>query len=160
ERRFAMPWGPPAPRLREYVGLIRAVWDNWQDGAPLNFRGEHYRASLMTPFFNPGPIDHPRPPIYLAGVDPHLLRLTGEVANGTAAWPTASVCTSVSCLARTTPSGGKPCAPCAPEEVRHASRHRARDLRRHPDLRRCPRLPDQRRLRPVGHGPPADRARA
>lgn len=91
ERRFAMPWGPPAPRLREYVGLVRALWDCWQDGTPLNFRGEHYTATLMTPFFNPGPIEHPRPPIYLAGVAPPLLRLTGEVAEGLAVHPLHTV---------------------------------------------------------------------
>jgi len=91
ERRFAMPWGPPAPRLREYVGLVRAAWDTWQDGAPFDFRGDHYRASLMTPFFNPGPIDQPRPPIYLAGVAPPLLRVAGEVADGLAVHPLHTV---------------------------------------------------------------------
>lgn len=91
ERRFAMPWGPPVPRLREYVGLTRALWDTWQDGAPLNFRGHHYRASLMTPFFNPGKIDYPRPPIYLAGVGPPLLRLAGETADGLAVHPLHTV---------------------------------------------------------------------
>jgi probable F420-dependent oxidoreductase len=91
ERRFAMPWGPPVPRLREYVGLVRAVWDSWRDGTPLNFRGEHYRASLMTPFFNPGPIPHSHPPVYLAGVAPPLLRLTGEVADGLAVHPLHTV---------------------------------------------------------------------
>ena len=91
ERRFAMPWGPPVPRLREYVGLTRALWDTWQDGAPLNFRGEHYRATLMSPFFNPGKIDHLRPPVYLAGVAPPLLRLTGEIADGLAVHPLHTV---------------------------------------------------------------------
>src|SRR5919204_4718662 len=87
ERRFAMPWGPPAPRLREYVGLIRALWSTWQDGAPLNFRGEQYTATLMTPFFDPGPIEAERPPIHLAAVAPPLLRVAGEVADGLAVHP-------------------------------------------------------------------------
>ena len=87
ERRFAMPWGPPAPRLREYVGVVRALWSTWQTVAPLNFRGEHYSATLMTPFFNPGPIEAAAPPIHVAGVAPPLLRLTGEVADGLAVHP-------------------------------------------------------------------------
>ncbi|HEV8636715.1 MAG TPA: TIGR03617 family F420-dependent LLM class oxidoreductase [Chloroflexota bacterium] len=87
ERRFAMAWGPPAPRLREYVGLVRALWSTWQDGAPLDFRGEHYSATLMTPFFDPGPIGAAAPPIHIAGVAPPLLRLAGEVADGLAVHP-------------------------------------------------------------------------
>jgi probable F420-dependent oxidoreductase len=87
ERRFAMPWSAPVPRLREHVGLIRAVWENWQEGTPLDFRGEQYSASLMTPFFSPGPIEHPRPPIYIAGVGQPMLRLAGQVADGLCVHP-------------------------------------------------------------------------
>jgi probable F420-dependent oxidoreductase len=82
ERRFSMPWEPPGPRIREVVQALRAIWDCWQGGAPLDFRGRSYRFDLMTPFFNPGPIEHPRIPIYLAGVNPQMCRIAGEVADG------------------------------------------------------------------------------
>ncbi len=61
---------------------IRAVWDCWQNGTRLNFRGEFYRLTLMTPFFSPGPIGTPRVPIYIAGVNTSLCRLAGELADG------------------------------------------------------------------------------
>jgi probable F420-dependent oxidoreductase len=87
-RRFGMPWpDSPAGKLRELVGAIRAFWRCWQTGEPLSFRGEHYRLSLMTPFFNPGPIDHPDIPIYLAGVNTALCRVAGEIADGLHAHP-------------------------------------------------------------------------
>jgi probable F420-dependent oxidoreductase len=72
----------PAPKLREMLLALRAIWDNWQNGTPLNFRGQFYKLTLMTPFFNPGPIDWPRIPIYVAGVNTHLCRLAGELADG------------------------------------------------------------------------------
>lgn len=84
ERRFGMPWGPPVARLREFVHVMRAVWDNWQNGTRLSVRGEHYKVTLMTPFFSPAPIDpvHANIPIYIAGVGAPLSRLAGEVADG------------------------------------------------------------------------------
>src|SRR3972149_5844282 len=77
-----MSWGPPVARLREFVQALRAVWDCWQNGTRLNFRGEHYKITLMSPFFSPGPIDHPKIPIYIAGVGAPLCRLAGGVADG------------------------------------------------------------------------------
>ncbi len=62
ERRFSLKWEPPGPRLREVILALRAIWDAWQHGTPLNFRGQSYRFDLLTPFFNPGPIEHPRIP--------------------------------------------------------------------------------------------------
>lgn len=82
ERRFGMVWDHPAPRLKEYVLAIRQIWQAWQTGAPLNFRGEFFKLTLMSPFFNPGPIDHPVIPIYIAGVNEHLCRVAGEVCDG------------------------------------------------------------------------------
>ena len=82
ERRFGMTWSPPVPRLREYVQAMRAVWTAWQTGGRLNFRGGEYQLTLMTPFFSPGPIDHPDIPIFIAGVGAPLCRLAGEVADG------------------------------------------------------------------------------
>lgn len=82
ERRFSVPWVPPGPRLRDMVLAIRAIWNAWQNGTRLDFRSPHYTHTLMTPFFNPGPIAHPDVPIFLGGVNPYMCRLAGEVADG------------------------------------------------------------------------------
>jgi probable F420-dependent oxidoreductase len=82
KRRFSMPWDRPVARLREYIGALRAIWDSFQTEGPLNFEGEFYRHTLMTPFFNPGPIEHPQIPIHIAGVNTRLAALAGEVCDG------------------------------------------------------------------------------
>src|SRR5215218_4810968 len=82
KRRFSMPWDKPVARLREYVGALRAIWDSFQTDESLSFEGEFYRHTLMTPFFNPGPIEHPDVPIYVAGVNTALARLAGELCDG------------------------------------------------------------------------------
>lgn len=81
-RRFGMTWDRPAPRLREYILAIRALWQCWQTGEKLDFRGEFFKLTLMAPFFNPGPIEHPHIPIYIAGVNEHLCQLAGELCDG------------------------------------------------------------------------------
>ena len=87
ERRYGMEWGQPVARLREYIGALHAIWAAWQGGAKLNYEGQFYRHTLMTPFFNPGPIEQPRIPIYIAGVNEGLARLAGEVCEGFHAHP-------------------------------------------------------------------------
>ncbi len=82
ERRFAMPWGQPAARLREYILALRHIWDVWQNGGRLNFRGDFYKMTLMSPFFDPGPLAHPHIPIYIAGVNRRLCELAGELCDG------------------------------------------------------------------------------
>ncbi|HEX8990679.1 MAG TPA: TIGR03617 family F420-dependent LLM class oxidoreductase [Anaerolineales bacterium] len=83
ERRFGMPWPDSVTgKLREQILAIRALWDVWQNGAKLNFRGEYYKLTLMSPFFNPGPIAHPEIPIYIAGVNEGLATLAGELCQG------------------------------------------------------------------------------
>lgn len=82
-RRFGMPWPDSVVgKLREQIAAVRAFWRTWQTGEKLNFRGEYYKLTLMSPFFNPGPIDHPDIPIYIAGVNTGLARLAGEAADG------------------------------------------------------------------------------
>ncbi len=81
-RRFSMPWTQPAARLREYILAVRAIWESFQTEGPLKFEGEFYRHTLMTPFFNPGPIERPEVPIYIAGVNTRLATLAGEVCDG------------------------------------------------------------------------------
>lgn len=82
ENRFSVKWSPPAPRLREYVKAMRAIWRCWEKGEKLKFEGEHYRFTLMTPNFTPPSLHLPMVPVELAAVGPHTLRLAGEVADG------------------------------------------------------------------------------
>lgn len=82
ERRFATVWEAPAAKLREMILAMRALWDAWQGDGRINFRGEFYKITLMTPFFNPGPIEHPNIPIYIAGVNEKLCQVAGELCQG------------------------------------------------------------------------------
>lgn len=91
ERRFGMAWDPPAPKLREYVHAVRAIWRTWQEGAPLRVSGKYYNLNLMGPFFNPGPNAQPTVPILVAGVNEVLCRLAGEVSDGFILHPIHSV---------------------------------------------------------------------
>jgi alkanesulfonate monooxygenase SsuD/methylene tetrahydromethanopterin reductase-like flavin-dependent oxidoreductase (luciferase family) len=103
ERRFGQPWPEsPVKKLREQIQVIRAFWDYWQNGTKLNYRGEYYKITLMSPFFNPGPLpfisraersgsevesqgikkDNVLIPIYIAGVNTGLAKLAGELCEG------------------------------------------------------------------------------
>ena len=82
EKRYSMPWSHPAPRMREYVLALRAIWSAWNEGTPLNFRGEFYRHTLMTPFFSPTPHGYGPPKIFLAAVGEVMTEVVGEVADG------------------------------------------------------------------------------
>ncbi len=82
EERFSVKWEAPVARMREYVTVLRAIWDSWQNGTRPSFTGEFYRYTYTTPFFNPGPIDHPRIPVAISAVNPAMCRLAGEVCDG------------------------------------------------------------------------------
>ena len=82
EKRYGMPWSKPAARMREYVQALRAIWSSWATGEALDFRGDFYTHTLMTPFFSPGPNEADPPPIYVAGVGPRMVAVIGEVADG------------------------------------------------------------------------------
>lgn len=86
--RYSTPWSAPVPRMREYVGSLRAIFDAWQNGAKLAFEGEHYRFTRMQPFFNPGPLEAGPPPIHLGAIGPAMTALAGEVADGLVTHPT------------------------------------------------------------------------
>jgi probable F420-dependent oxidoreductase len=101
ERRFSMPWSSPAARMREMVLAIRSIWAAWQDRVPLRFEGEHYTHTLMTPFFDPGPLEVGRPSIWLGGVGPMMTEVAGEVADGFMVHP---FCTERSLLEVTMPA--------------------------------------------------------
>ena len=89
-RRFGMETFPAGPWMRDYVGALRAVWDCWQTGEPLNYESARYNLNLMVPLFDPGPIEHPEIPIHLAAVNTVMCRVAGEVADGIRPHP---VCT-------------------------------------------------------------------
>jgi len=80
-------WGSPGPKLREIILALRAIWDCWQNGSKLNFVGDFYQFTLMPPAFSPGPLTHPHVPIYIAGVNPYICRLAGELCEGFHAHP-------------------------------------------------------------------------
>ncbi len=82
ERRFSMPFDRPADRLADYIRALRAIWSSFQNEGKLDYRGEFYQHTLMSPFFNPGPIDYPGIPVYIAGVNTRLCRVAGELCDG------------------------------------------------------------------------------
>ena len=82
ERRYDMPFEHPAARLTDYIRCLRAIFDNFQNGSKPSYEGPFYKFILTNPAFNPGPIDHPQIPIYVAGVNPRMCRVAGEVADG------------------------------------------------------------------------------
>ncbi len=82
ERRYAMPWSRPAARMREMVLALRAIWNRWQHGERLDFRGEFYTHTLSSPVFEPGPSPHGVPRVLCAGVGPRMTAVAGEVGDG------------------------------------------------------------------------------
>jgi probable F420-dependent oxidoreductase len=81
-KRFSMPWSHPAARMREMILAIRAIWASWNDGTKLDFQGDFYTHTLMTPFFDPGPNPHGNAKIFLAGVGELMTEVAGEVCDG------------------------------------------------------------------------------
>jgi probable F420-dependent oxidoreductase len=84
-KRFSMEWSHPAARMREMVLAIRAIWHTWETGDKLDFRGDFYTHTLMTPFFTPDPSDlgdFGTPKIFLAGVGELMTEVAGEVCDG------------------------------------------------------------------------------
>jgi probable F420-dependent oxidoreductase len=82
EKRFSMPWSRPAARMREYVQAMRAIWATWNTGERLNFRGEFYKHTLMTPMFSPGANPYGAPRVFIAGVGELMTEVAGEVGDG------------------------------------------------------------------------------
>lgn len=82
EKRFSMPWSSPAPRMREFILAMRHIWSCWNDGTKLEFRGDFYTHTLMSPFFNPGPNPHGTPKVFLAGVGELMTEVAGETCDG------------------------------------------------------------------------------
>ena len=82
QRRFSTNWEAPGPRLREYVGSLKAIWNTWQSGEKLEYHGGTYNFSLMTPFFDPGPSEYPFPEVFTAAVNSYNCQVAGEVSDG------------------------------------------------------------------------------
>jgi probable F420-dependent oxidoreductase len=82
EKRYSMPWSHPAARMREYILAMQAIWASWNDGTKLDFRGDFYTHTLMTPFFSPGPNQYGPPKVFLAAVGELMAEVAGEVADG------------------------------------------------------------------------------
>ena len=82
ERRYGLTWSPPAPRMRDYIAAVRAIWRTWETGERLDFHSDAYNLSLMTPNFSPKPNGLSTIPVSLATVGPAMLRLAGEVCDG------------------------------------------------------------------------------
>ena len=81
-KRFSMPWGAPAPQMKELVQAMRAIWANWYEGEPLRFEGKYYNHTLMTPAFTPEDKEYGAPKVTLAAVGPIMTEVAGEVADG------------------------------------------------------------------------------
>jgi probable F420-dependent oxidoreductase len=90
ERRFGIEWTPPAPRLRDYIGALRALWRCWETGEKLDYHSKHYTLTLMTPAFSPAPTGLPMVPITIAAVGEAMLRVAGEAADGARLHPLCS----------------------------------------------------------------------
>lgn len=90
ERRFGIAWTPPAPRMRDYVQALRAVWRAWETRGRLNFDSAHYKLSLMTPDFSPEPTGLPMVPVTIAAVGDAMLRVAGQVGDGVRLHPLCS----------------------------------------------------------------------
>jgi probable F420-dependent oxidoreductase len=82
ERRFSVKYESPGPKMAEAIQAMRAIWDCFQNGTPLNFKGRFYTFDVMSPFFNPGPIAHPKIPVFIAAVNPLMCRVAGEFCEG------------------------------------------------------------------------------
>ncbi len=81
-KRFSMPWSKPAARMREMILAMRAIWDCWYEGKKLDFRGDFYTHTLMTPMFTPTAKDYGPPKVFLAAVGPLMTEVAAEVADG------------------------------------------------------------------------------
>lgn len=90
EKRFSMPWSQPAARMRELIQAMRAIWANWYDGEPLNFRGEFYQHTLMTPVFTPTPSESGPPRVFLAAVGPLMTAVAADLCEGMLVHPLTS----------------------------------------------------------------------
>jgi len=89
-RRFGLPWYPPGPWMRDFVGAVRAIWESWQQQTDLDYVSDHYNLNLNVPLFTPAPIEYPDIPIQVAAVNPYMAKVAAEVADGVRLHPVCS----------------------------------------------------------------------
>ncbi|ANE83159.1 LLM class F420-dependent oxidoreductase [Mycobacterium adipatum] len=87
EKRFGADFDRPVARMTELVAALRAIFDTWSDGARLDFKGEFYRHTLMTPTFTPRDNPYGPPPIYVGALGPRLTKATAQHADGLLVMP-------------------------------------------------------------------------
>ena len=80
-RRYGAAFERPGPRLRDYLLAVKACFCAFRSGT-LDHHGEFYDLDFITPQWSPGPIDAPDPKVDIAAVNPWMLRMAGEVADG------------------------------------------------------------------------------
>jgi len=80
-RRYGVEFDSPGPRLRDYVQAVKACFAGFR-GEPLDHRGSFYELTWLNRQWSPGPIDVPDPKVDIAAVNPWMLRMAGEVADG------------------------------------------------------------------------------
>ena len=90
EKRFGVDFDRPVARMVELIGALRAIFDTWATGERLDFRGEFYRHTLMTPNFTPRDNPYGSPPIYVGALGPRLTRAAAEHADGLLVMPFGS----------------------------------------------------------------------
>ena len=90
ERRFGVAWTPPAPRMRDYIGALRAIWRCWETRGKLDYHSDHYTLTLMTPAFSPEPTGLPMVPVTISAVGEAMLRVAGQVGDGVRLHPLCS----------------------------------------------------------------------
>lgn len=88
EHRYSTTWTAPMPRMRDYLSSLRAIFTSFQTGCELNFTSEHYHFTKLQPFFNPGPLNYPSPPLYIGAIGPLMTQLAGSHADGMITHPT------------------------------------------------------------------------
>ena len=87
-KRFSVPFEHPAPKIKEYVEVIRTVWAA-NRGDDVVHEGRFYNVTMPTFHGRPQP-GRRDVPIYLAAVGKIMCRTCGEVADGLLAHPLAS----------------------------------------------------------------------
>jgi probable F420-dependent oxidoreductase len=80
-RRYGVDFERPGPRLRDYLLAVKACFSAFRTGK-LDHHGEFYDLDFITPQWSAGPIDAPDPKVDIAAVNPWMLRMAGEVADG------------------------------------------------------------------------------
>lgn len=80
-RRYGAEFEHPGPRLRDYVLAVKACFAAFRTGT-LDHHGEFYDLDFISPQWSAGPIDAPDPKVDIAAVNPWMLRMAGEVADG------------------------------------------------------------------------------